>query len=125
MIFPIRTIDGITRFYIGLQCDITDETISFNHIMTMEDLIAILPKTITEDSVSDFPTDIVGAVRSWLKVVPQYPRPASSGRRLLPRINSSNSLVAPPPTPVLGSRRPNNPRANSVGFDNTSRTTLP
>ena len=103
MLFPIKNTKQELCFYMGLQCDISSEMTSFNHVMTMEDLITILPKVINEDVIDDFPTDIVVAVKSWLKVVPQYnmQQPAKT----LPRIASAGVLLAPPPSPQLHATR--------------------
>ena len=106
ILIPIKNSKGELCFYMGLQCDISSELTSFNHIMTMDDLITILPKVVNEDTVDDFPTDIVVAVKSWLKVVPQYNNNSNQTTRTFPRIASAgNVLLAPPPSPQLHATR--------------------
>lgn len=104
MLFPIKNVKQDLCFYMGLQCDISSEITSFNHVMKMEDLMTILPKVINEDVVDDFPTDIVVAVKSWLKVVPQYTVPQQQ-TKTLPRIGSTGGSIAPPPSPQLHATR--------------------
>lgn len=104
LLFPIKNTGGELCFYMGIQCDITSELTSFNHVMVMDDLVTIIPKVIREDVVDDFPTDIVIAVKSWLKVMPEYNMNANKAH--LPRITSSCSLLAPPSTPQNSSRSP-------------------